>query len=82
MRDLGQPFYPIFTPFGPLFPNPDHFFKSLKHLKKQKKKQKKKKKKYLKDILYKFSYHISLTYISKSFQLKSISFKARFIRLV
>ena len=77
MRDLGQPFYPIFTPFGPLFPNPDHFFKSLKHLKKQKKK-----KTYLKDILYKFSYHISLTYISKSFQLKSISFKARFIRLV
>ena len=31
---LFTPFYPIFTPLGPLFPNPDHFFCLKKHLKK------------------------------------------------
>ena len=34
MGILSQTFTPIFTPLGPLFPKPDHFSKSLKHLKK------------------------------------------------
>ena len=66
--DLRQPFYPIFPHFFPIFPSQDHFSKSLKHLKKQKNN-------IFKRYIIQNPHIIYLTYISKSFQLKSISFK-------